>query len=48
LDGDGNLLVDSTGKQIDPSPANYNVESYLKFLESGITAYKTKSKAKIM
>ncbi|WP_246230550.1 hypothetical protein [Mucilaginibacter humi] len=41
LDGDGNLLVDSTGKQIAPSPANYNVESYLKFLESGITAYKS-------
>ncbi|MES2377086.1 MAG: cytochrome c biogenesis protein CcdA [Bacteroidota bacterium] len=42
LDSDGNLLVDSDGKQIDPSPANYNVESYLKFLESGLTAYKSK------
>jgi thiol:disulfide interchange protein len=46
LDGDGNLLVDSTGKQIDPSPANYNVESYLKFLESGITAYKSLQQGK--
>jgi thiol:disulfide interchange protein len=41
LGSDGNLLVDAAGKQIEPSPANYNVESYLKFLESGITAYKS-------
>jgi thiol:disulfide interchange protein DsbD len=41
LDSDGNLLVDSNGKEIEPSPANYNAESYLKFLESGITAYKS-------
>jgi thiol:disulfide interchange protein len=42
LDSDGNFLTDNTGKAIPPSPANYNVESYLRFLDSGITAYKTK------
>ena len=40
LDSDGNLLTDKTGAQITPSPADYDVESYLKFLESGIAAYK--------
>lgn len=40
LDSNGNLMTDANGKQIDPSPADYNVESYLKFLESGIAAYK--------
>ncbi len=40
LDSDGNLLTDKNGKEIEPSPADYNVESYLKFLESGIAAYK--------
>lgn len=40
LDSDGNLLTDKSGKQILPSPADYNVESYLKFLDSGIAAYK--------
>lgn len=40
LDSDGNLLKDKGGKEIQPSPADYNVESYLKFLESGIAAYK--------
>jgi thiol:disulfide interchange protein len=40
LDSDGNLLKDKSGKEIQPSPADYNVESYLKFLESGLAAYK--------
>lgn len=40
LDSDGNLLTDKSGAQITPSPADYDVESYLKFLESGIAAYK--------
>jgi thiol:disulfide interchange protein DsbD len=42
LDSDGNMLKDKTGQDIPPSPADYNVESYLKFLESGIAAYKAK------
>jgi hypothetical protein len=46
LDADGNLLVDKNGKRIDPSPANYNVDSYLKFLESGITAYQSTQQGK--
>jgi len=40
LDSDGNLLKDKTGQDIQPSPADYDVESYLKFLENGIAAYK--------
>jgi thiol:disulfide interchange protein DsbD len=40
LDSDGNMLTDKSGKQIAPSPANYDVASYLKFLDSGIAAYK--------
>lgn len=40
LDGDGNLLKDQDGKEIQPSPADYNIASYTKFLESGINAYK--------
>jgi thiol:disulfide interchange protein len=40
LDSDGNLLTDKSGQQIAPSPANYDIESYLKFLESGLAAYK--------
>jgi len=40
LDSGGNLLTDKSGAQITPSPADYDVESYLKFLESGIAAYK--------
>ncbi|TWJ03534.1 thiol:disulfide interchange protein DsbD [Mucilaginibacter frigoritolerans] len=40
LDSDGNMLADKSGKQIQPSPANYDVASYLKFLDSGIAAYK--------
>jgi len=42
LDSDGNMLKDKTGKDIPPSPADYDVESYLKFLESGIAAYNAK------
>ncbi|MDB5144408.1 MAG: hypothetical protein JWQ66_3121 [Mucilaginibacter sp.] len=40
LDGDGNLLKDQNGKDIMPSPADYNIASYTKFLEGGIAAYK--------
>jgi thiol:disulfide interchange protein DsbD len=40
LDSDGNMLTDKNGNPIPPSPADYNIESYLKFLESGIVAYK--------
>jgi hypothetical protein len=42
LDSEGNMLTDKNGQEIPPSPANYDVESYLKFLESGIAAYKNK------
>ncbi len=42
LDSDGNMLKDNTGQDIPPSPADYEVDSYLKFLESGISAYKNK------
>lgn len=44
LDSDGNMMTDKTGATIQPSPANYNVESYLKFLESGIAAYQQAKK----
>lgn len=40
MDGNGNLLKDKDGKEIQPSPADYNIASYTKFLESGINAYK--------
>jgi thiol:disulfide interchange protein DsbD len=40
LDSNGNLLKDENGKEIVPSPADYNIASYTKFLESGIKAYK--------
>ena len=40
LDSDGNFLKDQNGKDIMPSPADYNIASYTKFLESGIKAYK--------
>jgi len=40
LDSDGNLVKDASGAEIAPSPANYNIASYLKFLDSGIAAYK--------
>jgi len=46
LDSDGNMMTDSKGATIQPSPANYNVDSYLKFLESGITAYQSAQQAK--
>jgi thiol:disulfide interchange protein len=42
LDSDGKMLTDKNGNVIPPSPADYNVNSYLKFLESGIAAYKNK------
>ncbi|WP_413670347.1 protein-disulfide reductase DsbD family protein [Mucilaginibacter sp. Mucisp86] len=40
LDGDGNLLKDASGAEIPTSPANYDIASYLKFLDSGLAAYK--------
>lgn len=40
LDSDGNLMKDANGNDIAPYGANYNVEPYIKFLESGIAAYK--------
>jgi len=46
LDSDGNMMADAGGITIQPSPANYNVDSYLKFLESGITAYQSAQQAK--
>jgi thiol:disulfide interchange protein DsbD len=36
------MLTDKSGTVIPPSPADYDVNSYLKFLESGIAAYKNK------
>ncbi|WP_259071729.1 cytochrome c biogenesis protein CcdA [Mucilaginibacter sp. X4EP1] len=40
LDSNGNVLTDKSGNPIPPSPADYDVASYLKFLDSGIAAYK--------
>jgi thiol:disulfide interchange protein len=40
LDSNGNMLIDKSGQTIAPSPADYNIASYLKFLDSGIAAYK--------
>jgi len=40
LDSNGHLLKDSTGNEIMPSPANYNIVSYLQYLDSGLAAYK--------
>ncbi|HEY9194662.1 MAG TPA: cytochrome c biogenesis protein CcdA [Mucilaginibacter sp.] len=40
LDSDGNVLTDKSGVEIAPSPADYDIASYLKFLDSGIAAYK--------
>ncbi|MEO3405841.1 cytochrome c biogenesis protein CcdA [Mucilaginibacter sp. CAU 1740] len=40
LDSDGNLLKDATGNEIAPLPAEYHIPLYLKFLDSGISAYK--------
>lgn len=42
LDSDGNLLKDASGNDIEPSPANYVIASYNKYLESGIAAFKAK------
>ncbi len=42
LDSDGNLLKNQNGQEILPSPADYNIASYTKFLESGIEAYRNK------
>ncbi|RYY34002.1 MAG: DUF255 domain-containing protein, partial [Sphingobacteriaceae bacterium] len=42
LDSDGNLLTDGNRETIKPSGADFNVSSYLKFLDSGIAAYKNK------
>ncbi|MBS1531733.1 MAG: thioredoxin family protein [Bacteroidetes bacterium] len=39
LDSNGNLLKDKDGKEIQPSPADFNIASYTNFLESGIQAY---------
>jgi thiol:disulfide interchange protein DsbD len=46
LDSDGNMLTDKNGVAIPPSPANYHVDQYLNFLESGITAYQSAQQAK--
>jgi thiol:disulfide interchange protein len=46
LDSDGNMMADKTGKTLQPSPADYNVNSYLNFLENGITAYKSAQEGK--
>ncbi len=46
LDSDGNMMADKTGKTLQPSPADYDVNSYLKFLENGITAYKSAQEGK--
>lgn len=40
LDSDGNVLTDKNGTEIPSSPANYDIPSYIKFLDSGIAAYK--------
>jgi thiol:disulfide interchange protein DsbD len=40
LDSDGNLLKDATGNEIAPLPAEYHIPLYIKFLDSGISAYK--------
>jgi len=44
LDSNGNLMKGKDGKDILPSPANFNIASYTNFLESGIQAYKTTAK----
>ncbi len=40
LDSDGNFLKDAAGKDIPTSPADYDITSYIKFLDSGIAAFK--------
>jgi thiol:disulfide interchange protein DsbD len=44
LDSNGNLMKGADGKEILPSPADFNIASYTNFLESGIQAYKTATK----
>jgi thiol:disulfide interchange protein len=40
LDSDGNLVKDAKGIEIPTSPANYDIKSYLKYLDSGVAAFK--------
>ncbi|WPU97114.1 cytochrome c biogenesis protein CcdA [Mucilaginibacter sabulilitoris] len=40
LDSDGNFLKDANGADIPTSPADYDIASYIKFLDSGIAAFK--------
>jgi thiol:disulfide interchange protein DsbD len=40
LDSDGNFLKDASGNDIPTSPADYDIASYIRFLDSGIAAYK--------
>lgn len=40
LDSDGNFLKDASGADIPTSPADYDIASYIKFLDSGIAAFK--------
>ncbi|MBB6129308.1 protein-disulfide reductase DsbD family protein [Mucilaginibacter lappiensis] len=40
LDSDGSFLKDAAGKDIPTSPADYDIASYIKFLDSGIAAFK--------
>jgi thiol:disulfide interchange protein DsbD len=40
LDSDGNALKDASGVDIPTSPADYDIASYIKFLDSGIAAFK--------
>ncbi len=42
LDSDGNMLKDESGAEIKPSPANYNINGYKEFLDSGIRAFQNK------
>ncbi|MCC8424425.1 protein-disulfide reductase DsbD [Mucilaginibacter sp. UR6-11] len=46
MDSDGNILTGKDGKPIPPSPADYDVDSYLKFLDSGIAAYQSAQQGK--
>jgi thiol:disulfide interchange protein DsbD len=40
LDSDGNFLKDANGNDIPTSPADYDIASYIRFLDSGIAAFK--------
>src|SRR3569833_105982 len=46
LDSNGNLMKGADGKEILPSPADFNIASYTNFLESGIQAYKNSVQVK--